>query len=223
MNFASKDLTAGQLNALVKQLGGPDIVRQYLRGNGLVVKQALPQFEILRSIEVGTFADGIDMQNALVALTYQFTADAYSQLEMLGRRRIPYIEKERRTIDLVGIRPTELFGLDEGEEISWHRFLTTVEDAGYELCPPETALQMMLQCPDVFDTTGWVTIPSKTCRHHNISTGDDTVYTGVTFYHDAGEVDHKLGNNDPIFSEAGSSDATSSLGGDSDLFIFMTA
>jgi len=222
-HFASKDLTVGQLNAMVKQLGGPDIVRQYLRGNGLVVKQAPPQFEILRSIEVGTFKSGPNMSCNLHDLPFQFTKEAFAKLESLSIGNANSLEKDRRTIDLVGIRTSELFGHNAGE-VSWHRFLTTVEDAGYKLCPPETAVQMMIQCPDVFDTTGWVTIPSKTCRRHHIHGNGYDEYTGITFCPDAGEVDHRLGNNDPIFSEASNNDATSWAGSsDSELYIFMTA
>ena len=226
-HFASKDLTAGQLNALVKQLGGPDIVRQYLRGNGLVVKEAPPKFEILCSIEVGTFTDGKAMRDQLKTLPYQFTDTLRDQLYRLSHEYRSRKDCTPRTIDLVAIRCAEM--LPESTELHrWHRFLTAVEDAGYKVCPPDTALQMMVQCPDVFETCGWMSILSETKRFSDYdSSGRPTIfagaYAGVTFAPNANDLEDDYGHH-PIVTDFNHNDAMGfACTNDTTQYIFMAA
>jgi hypothetical protein len=53
MNFASSNLTAGQLNALVKKLGGETGVQKFLRGELALVESPKRDFPIWKTIKLG--------------------------------------------------------------------------------------------------------------------------------------------------------------------------
>ena len=53
MDFASANLTAGQLNAVVKKLGGDAGVQRFLRGELRVVETQKREFPIWKTVRLG--------------------------------------------------------------------------------------------------------------------------------------------------------------------------
>ncbi len=67
MDFAAANLTAGQLNAIVKRLGGEAGVQRFLRGKLTVVEAQPREFPIWKTVKLGVYKTADGYRTALEA------------------------------------------------------------------------------------------------------------------------------------------------------------
>jgi hypothetical protein len=141
MNFASSNLTAGQLNALVKMLGGEPGVQKFLRGELTLVDTPKREFPIWKTIKLGQHK----------------TAEAYRQaLEARKRRSGEWVNdflgrpachcaSEETTVDLVVVSVGEL-GFKSSALYS--EICERAQALGLGLCAPEVGPALRLAYED---------------------------------------------------------------------------
>ncbi len=141
MDFASANLTAGQLNALVKKLGGEAGVQRFLRGELTVVESPPREFKVWKTVKLGAYK----------------TTDAYRKALETGKRRsgewvTDFLGKpafkcagEETDVDLVVLSVDEL-GFKKGALYS--QICEKAQSIGLELCPPEVGPALRLAYED---------------------------------------------------------------------------
>lgn len=138
-----KNLTAGQLNAIVKKLGGEEGALSFLRNELRVVVPNSPQFPVSKTVKIGTglktpddFKRAFKSRGCRIA----FTVDSvfYNENSFTGSE----MEKE---MDLVFITVADL-GFKSGA--SHWQIMSQAELMGLELCPAEIGPQLRLQYRD---------------------------------------------------------------------------
>ena len=137
MDFAAANLTAGQLNAIVKRLGGEAGVHRFLRGELTVVETQPREFPIWKTVKLGIYK----------------TADAYRKALEAGKHRSgdwvnDFLGKpacncagEETDVDLVDVSVHDL-GFKEGALYS--QICEKALAMGLELCPAEVGPALRL-------------------------------------------------------------------------------
>ena len=175
MDFASQNLTAGQLNAIVKKLGGEQDALRFLCGE-LVVSTAKPALmPVWKTVKLGT----------------KKTPDEYCKaLKSAGRRigdwggdvlgRIS-CSKEEIDFDLVVMSVGDL-GFKDGAKYS--DICAKAVELGLKLCPAEVGPALHLQYGDQLNGE-WLRIAMEaiTDRYGNLSVFD-VVHVGVGLWLD---------------------------------------
>lgn len=132
MTFVAQNLTLGQLNAIVKKLGGEARAKRFLRGELCVSEIKTPaRLPVWRTIRLGTHK----------------SLDAYKRaLEEAGFRSVldssMLCEQKERTINLVVLTSEDL-GFMRGTE--FREICKKALAQGFELCPKEAGLALRLQ------------------------------------------------------------------------------
>lgn len=142
MDFASQNLTAGQLNAIVKKLGGEDGAMRFLRGEIVVAVPTPPEFSIWKTIKLGTgLKTADDFRNALKKSKNRI-GDWGN--DILGKPAFTASETEM-DVDLVNVSVADL-GFKDG---AYRRdIIAKAMELGLELCPAEVGPQLRLQYAD---------------------------------------------------------------------------
>ncbi|MDO8486431.1 MAG: hypothetical protein Q7S77_01915 [Candidatus Staskawiczbacteria bacterium] len=141
--FASANLTAGQLNAIVKKLGGEEGAMSFLRDE-TVVKTVTPvDFKVFKTIKFGNpdLRNADDFRKAIKAKKMQISDWAN---DILGKPAFS-VATEESEVDLVVISVAEL-GFKKGATLK--DIYAKVKERGLELCPNEVGPQLRLQYPD---------------------------------------------------------------------------
>ncbi len=148
MDFASQDLTAGQLNAIVKKLGGKDDALRFLRGE-LVVSAAKPiEMPVWKTVKLGLHKSPKDYRAAIKSAKMKI-GDWGD--DILGRITC---SQEEVDLDLVVLSVGEL-GFKGSARYA--DICTKAVELGLELCPAEVGPALRLQYGD--QTRGeWVLI-----------------------------------------------------------------
>lgn len=141
-DFASANLTAGQLNALVKKVGGENEALRVLRGE-LVIKLVRRIWTIWATVKLGTEGceTGVGLRGAMKAKGVEIGAYANA---ILGNREFPCSKKEKE-IDLVVV-PLDEMGFDEPVNLAG--IYARATELGLEPCPIEAGPCIVLQHPD---------------------------------------------------------------------------
>ena len=137
MDFASAKLTAGQLNALVKKLGGETGVQRFLRGETTVVEAQKRDFPIWKTVRLGAHKTAEAYRQALEAGKYR-RGDWVS--DFLGKSAYE-CAREEIDVDLVVISVDEL-GFGKGALYS--QISERALAWGLALCPAEVGPALRL-------------------------------------------------------------------------------
>jgi hypothetical protein len=141
MDFASANLTAGQLNAVVKKLGGEAGVQRFLRGELTVVETEPRDFPVWKTVRLGVHK----------------TADAYRKALGAGRHRSGEwvndflgnpayaCASEETDVDLAVVSVEEL-GFAKGALYS--QICEKAQTMGLDLCPAEVGPALRLAYPN---------------------------------------------------------------------------
>ena len=134
MDFASADLTAGQLNALVKKLGGEAGVQRFLRGELRVIET---QFPIWKTVKLGVYKTADAYRKALEAgkhLSGEWVSDLFGKPACT-------CASEETDVDLVVLSVADL-GFKEGALYS--QICEKALAMELELCPAEVGPALRL-------------------------------------------------------------------------------
>lgn len=139
MDFASQNLTAGQLNAIVKKLGGEQDALRFLRGE-LVVSAAKPiEMPVWKTVKLGTCKSPDEYRKALKKAGRRI--GDYGD-DILGRISC---SKKEVDFDLVVLTVGEL-GFKDGARYA--DICAKAVELGLELCPAEVGPALRLQYGD---------------------------------------------------------------------------
>lgn len=139
--FASANLTVGQINAIVKKLGGEENALRFLRGE-LVVKPADYNWQAWKTIKLGTgLKTADDFRASLKDSGMKIGGWAN---DILGKSEF-VVAAEKKEVDLVKVTVREL-GFKEGA--TREQIYTRAKELGLELCPSEVGPQLRLQYMD---------------------------------------------------------------------------
>ena len=139
MDFASQNLTAGQLNAIVKKLGGEQDALRFLRGE-LLVSAAKPiEMPVWKTVKLGTCKTPDEYRKALKKAGRRI-GDWGN--DILGRITC---SKEEVDLDLVVLSVGEL-GFKDGAHYA--DICAKAQELGLELCPAEVGPALRLQYGD---------------------------------------------------------------------------
>ena len=139
MDFASQDMTIGQLNAIVKKLGGEEGALRFLRGETVVVRRTPLDFKVWKSVKLGTGLG--DINTFSMALKFgklrisDWARDMFTQPDFATA-------VEEVEVDLVNIAVEDL-GLAKGAV--YKDICIRALEQGLQLCPPEVGPQLRLQ------------------------------------------------------------------------------
>ncbi len=139
MGFASQNLTAGQLNAIVKKLGGEQDALRFLRGE-LVVSAAKPvEMPVWKTVKLGTCKTPDEYRKALKSAGRRISDWGD---DILGRI---LCFKEEVDLDLVVLSVADL-GFKSGDRYA--DICAKAQGLGLELCPAEVGPALRLQSGD---------------------------------------------------------------------------
>lgn len=141
MAFASENLTFGQMNAIVKKLGGEEGALRFLRGELLVSAAVPPTYTVWKTITLGTHKDLKALKAALK--TAKCKVSDYAN-DLLGKPAFT-LASEQTEVDLV-VRSVKELGF-EGNA-TYAQICAKAVELGLELCPPEVGPQLRLQYKD---------------------------------------------------------------------------
>ena len=133
----------GQIEAMINKLGGSEGMEQLLAGHLMVKPIAKPQeFAIWKTIKIGTFKSK-DNLFKIIEKGKHFHGNYWYPKNFIKSKEF-VIEEEEREVDLV---------LTSAEELcfkgaSWAQSYTCAKELGLEVCPDETACQLVLQYGD---------------------------------------------------------------------------
>lgn len=138
MDFASQNLTAGQLNAIVKKLGGEEGALRFLRDE-LTVGVATRVFPIWKSIKLGLHKNDTALRDAIES--------AGMKIGNWGGQilRRTATATEETDVDLVVASVAEL-GFKKGAKYS--EICARALELGLELCPAEVGPALRLAYKD---------------------------------------------------------------------------
>ena len=137
MDFASSNLTAGQLNAIVKKLGGEEGVQRFLRGEMAVVEAPRREFPIWRTVRIGVYKSVEAYRNALEASKHR----CGEWVTNLFGKPACHCADEEADVDLVVVSVDDL-GFKGGALYS--EICEKAQSAGLELCPAEVGPALRL-------------------------------------------------------------------------------
>ena len=141
MEFAAQNLTVGQLNALVKIVGGEAEVKKLLRGLSRVVPNRHAFYEG-KKISLGTGFKTVDeFRDAILQLGMVIITDA-SDILQESNFQVAAVPTE---IDLVVMSGSEL-GVHEGDH--YFKIVDKARRLGLKLCSIEMALMFRLSYMD---------------------------------------------------------------------------
>ena len=153
MDFATKDLTHGQTNALVKNLMGQmgvsdpvEAIRRINSGEWVVTKAELPAFSTWKQVTVGNLGNAETARKQLEAAGIKI-GDWGN--DILGRATF---EETKMSLDLVRVSVKEL-GLETSATTA--EIYAAAQRHGLSLCPAEVAPQLWLQYPDLLPRGEW--------------------------------------------------------------------
>jgi hypothetical protein len=138
-DFASSNLTAGQLNAIVKNLGGEEDALRFLRGELVVGPQ---EFSVWKTIRLGTGLKTVDdFRHAL-----KDNGDRIGNWgnDILGKLAFTVSDTETE-VNLVVTSVAELGFKDGATRADIYK---RAVELGLELCSPEVGPQLRLQYKD---------------------------------------------------------------------------
>ena len=139
-SFASADLTAGQLNAIVKKLGGYEAALKLLRGE-LVVKLAdIPTFAPWKIIRIGGTAKA-ELQKRLKK--EKFYLSDYAP-DIMGKDAFKTLS-EKEDVSLVRLSVAELGFKNPA---TYDEIVSRAKDLGLDLCPAEVGPHLRLNETD---------------------------------------------------------------------------
>ncbi|MFZ2556178.1 MAG: hypothetical protein WAZ27_04580 [Minisyncoccia bacterium] len=141
MDFVSQNFTAGQLNAIVKKLGGEEAAMRFLRGE-LTVSAATTtprEFSVWKTVKLGTCKTPDEYRKALKKGSYRI-GDWGN--DILGKT--PCAEEEQE-VDLINLTVGEL-GFGKGA--SYKDICARAVELGLELCPAEVGPALRLSYKD---------------------------------------------------------------------------
>lgn len=141
MDFVSHNLTAGQLNAIVKKLGGEEAAIRFLRGE-LTVSAATTtprEFSVWKTVKLGTCKTPDEYRKALKYGGYRI-GDWGN--DILGKTPCATEEQE---VDLINLTVCEL-GFGKGA--SYKDICARAVELGLELCPAEVGPALRLSYKD---------------------------------------------------------------------------
>lgn len=142
MDFASQNLTAGQLNAIVKKLGGEDGAMRFLRGEIVVAVPTPPEFSIWKTVKLGTGLKTADDFRTALKKGKNRISDWGN--DILGKPAFTASETEM-DVDLVNVSVADL-GFKDG---AYRRdIIAKALELGLQLCPAEVGPQLRLQYAD---------------------------------------------------------------------------
>jgi len=142
--FASAGLTAGQLNAIVKKLGGEDGAMRFLRGEIVVAVPTPHEFSIWKTVKLGTGLKTAD--DFRTALKKGKNRISNWGNDILGKPAFTASETEM-DVDLVNVSVADLdLGFKDG---AYRRdIIAKALELGLQLCPAEVGPQLRLQYAD---------------------------------------------------------------------------
>ncbi len=169
--FASADLTAGQLNAIVKKLGGHEAALKLLRGE-LVVKFAdIPTFALWKIIRIGGTPKA-KLQKRLKSENFYTSEYAKDIIDKDAFKTL----SEKQDVSLVRLSVAEL-GFKE--PATYAEIISRAKDLGLELCPAEVGPHLrLLETDQAYNDYYWVAmepiVDSSGGRHvFYVSRGSD--------------------------------------------------
>lgn len=139
MTFASENLTLGQMNAIVKKLGGEWNALRFLRGELLVSAAKPVEMPVWKTVKLGTCKTPDEYRKALKKAGRR-TGDWGD--DILGRISC---SKEENDLDLVVMSVGDL-GFKDGAKYS--DICAKAVELGLELCPAEVGPALRLQYGD---------------------------------------------------------------------------
>lgn len=142
MDFASQNLTAGQLNAIVKKLGGKDGAMRLLRGEIVVSVPTHPEFSIWKTIKLGTNLKTADDFRRAIKQANMKISDWGN--DILDKPSFTVNEMEM-DVDLVNVSMMDLGFKDKAYR---RDIIAKTLSLGLELCPAEVGPQLRLQYAD---------------------------------------------------------------------------
>ncbi|MBX4200170.1 hypothetical protein KW790_01800 [Candidatus Parcubacteria bacterium] len=142
MDFASQNLTAGQLNAIVKKLGGEDGAMRFLRGEIVVAVPTPPAFSIWKTVKLGTGKKNADDYRSAISQARMKIGNWGN--DILGKPAFTVSETEV-DLDLVVVRVLDL-GFKDGAYSQV--IITKALDLGLQLCPAEVGPALRLEYRD---------------------------------------------------------------------------
>ena len=141
MDFASANLTAGQLNAVVKKLGGDAGVQRFLRGELRVVETQKREFPIWKTVKLGVHKTPAEYRKALEAGNHRSGGWVN---EIFDKPVCTCADKET-DVDLVVLSVGDL-GFKEGALYS--QICDKAVAVGLEVCPAEVGPALRLAYGD---------------------------------------------------------------------------
>lgn len=153
MYFATKELTHGQTNALVKNLMGQmgvsdpvEAIRRINAGEWVVTQVKLPVLPTWKTVTVGNLGNAKTARKLL--------EDGGIKISRWGSDILnrTTFEDTEATLDLVRVSVKEL-GLKDG--VTTAEIYAAAQRQGLSLCPHETAAQLWLQYPDLLPRGEW--------------------------------------------------------------------
>lgn len=139
--FASANLTIGQVNAIVKKLGGEEGALSFLRDE-LVVKPASLNWSAWKTIKLGTGLKSADDFRKAITASGMKIGDWAN--DILGKPEFTAISQETE-LGLVVVSVAEL-GFKKGA--TREQIYNRAKERGLELCPAEVGPQLRLQYVD---------------------------------------------------------------------------
>lgn len=178
MLFASQNLTAGELNAIVKKLGGEKAAKRLLQGKIHVVGPV----EEWRTVNLGTGLKTLEeFRGALVNSGVQIIHDDETGFFNIPEAQFFKVSETPRQVKLARVTARELGFKGDGAPVL--DVIKRAKNLSLALCDWEMVLQLRLQWLDQKQYSGvevFVEPPTKTDRtfddfgltNHNYSTSD---------------------------------------------------
>ncbi len=141
MAFASENLTFGQMNAIVKKLGGEEGALRFLRGELLVSAAVPPTYTVWKTITLGSHKDLKALKAALKSAKCKVSDYAN---DLLGKPAFT-LASEQTEVDLV-VRSVKELGF-EGNA-TYAQICAKAVELGLELCPAEVGPALRLAYND---------------------------------------------------------------------------
>jgi len=139
MTFASQSLTFGQMNAIVKKLGGEEGALRFLRGELAVSMAIPPEYPIWKTVKLGLHKSSDEYRSAIKSARMKIGSWGDN---IIGR--ITCLQEETE-VDLVVLSVGELGFKDRA---MYSDICAKANELGLELCPAEVGPALRLQYPD---------------------------------------------------------------------------
>jgi hypothetical protein len=164
--FVSQNLTAGQLNAIVKMLGGEDGAMRFLRGELVVREPSSAEFTVWKTITLGNgIKDADGMRQAMKdngMRISEWASTIMAQNEFIISPDSVEVDLVRMSVAKVGFKDCA----------HYNRICKVAQMRGLHLCPAEVGPQLRLQYTDQ-PTDEWVVVAMKAIDG---SDGDPSIF-----------------------------------------------